>query len=257
MLSRWYRTGVIYPLDIGLFQDANGDGIGDIQGLISWLDYLARLPVTTIWLNPIHRRRGGYDITEYFGVHPRFGSLGDFAILMHEAGERGIRVMLDLVVNHTSDAHRGFRRALESALAVPGLVRMVAGRTSRSLRGNDVPGVENETWTYEQAHAWYRHRFYRFEPDLNTDNPAVREEIRKKVALFWVGLGVTGFRIDKVLSQAGDVLTGPHGEASEENPGNVGPRPRVSRAAGRPGLPLHELPDLLMWPRGRGASLAL
>lgn len=125
---------------------------------------------------------------------------------------------------------------------------------SRSLRGNDVPGVENETWTYEQAHAWYRHRFYRFEPDLNTDNPAVREEIRK-VALFWVGLGVTGFRIDKILSQAGDVLTGPHGEASEENPGNVGPRPRVSRAAGRPGLHLHELPDLLMWPRGRAASL--
>ena len=147
-------------------------------------------------------------------------------------------------------------RALESALAVPGLVRMVAGRTSRSLRGNDVPGVENETWTYEQAHAWYRHRFYRFEPDLDTDNPAVREEIRK-VALFWVGLGVTGFRIDKVLSQAGDVLTGPHGEASEENPGSVGPRPRVSRVAGRPGLHLHELPDLLMWPRGRAASLAL
>ena len=83
-----------------------------------------------------------------------------------------------------------------------------------------------------------------------------REEIRK-VALFWVGLGVTGFRNNKVLSQAGDVFTGPHGEASEENPGNVGPRPRVSRAAGRPGLHLHELPDLLMWPRGRAASLAL
>jgi Alpha amylase, catalytic domain len=115
MLSRWYRTGVIYSLDVGLFQDASGDGIGDFQGLIARLDYLARLGVTTIWLNPIHpspRRDGGYDITDYFGVHPRFGSLGDFAILMHEAGERGIRVMLDLVVNHTSEAHPWFQAAL-------------------------------------------------------------------------------------------------------------------------------------------------
>src|ERR1700730_8282223 len=93
--SRWYRTGVIYSLDVGLFQDANGDGIGDFQGLIAPLDYLAHLFVTTILLNPLHpspRRDGDYDITDYFGVHPRFGSLGDFAILMHEAGERVIRV---------------------------------------------------------------------------------------------------------------------------------------------------------------------
>jgi maltose alpha-D-glucosyltransferase/alpha-amylase len=200
MLSRWYRTGVIYSLDVGLFQDANGDGIGDFQGLIARLDYLARLGVTTIWLNPIHpspRRDGGYDITDYFGVHPRFGSLGDFAILMHEAGERGIRVMLDLVVNHTSDAHPWFRDACSDPHSPfrDWYVWSQAEPPDR-FEGMVFPGVENETWTFDkQAGAWYRHRFYRFEPDLNTDNPAVREEIRK-IALFWIRVGVTGFRID-------------------------------------------------------------
>jgi maltose alpha-D-glucosyltransferase / alpha-amylase len=114
MLTRWYRTGVIYSVDVGLFQDGNNDGIGDFQGMMGRLDYLARLGVSTIWLHPIHpspRRDGGYDITDYYGVHPRFGSLGDFATLLHEAGERGIRVMIDLVVNHTSDQHPWFLSA--------------------------------------------------------------------------------------------------------------------------------------------------
>ena len=114
MLTRWYRTGVIYSVDVGLFQDGNDDGIGDFQGLVGRLDYLARLGVSTIWLHPIHpspRRDGGYDITDHYGVHPRYGSLGDFSRLIHEAGERGIRLMLDLVVNHTSDQHPWFRSA--------------------------------------------------------------------------------------------------------------------------------------------------
>src|SRR3954463_11164849 len=114
MLTRWYRTGAIYSVDVGLFQDANDDGIGDFQGLMGRLDYLARLGVTTVWLNPVHpspRRDGGYDVSDYYGVHPRLGSLGDFAAFMHEADERGIRVMLDLVVNHTSDEHPWFQSA--------------------------------------------------------------------------------------------------------------------------------------------------
>ena len=114
MLTRWYRTGVIYSADVGLFQDGNDDGTGDFQGMIGRLDYLARLGISTIWLHPIHpspRRDGGYDITDHYGVHPRFGSLGDFTSLLHEAGERGIRVMLDLVVNHTSDQHPWFQAA--------------------------------------------------------------------------------------------------------------------------------------------------
>src|ERR1700726_2409633 len=114
MLSRWYRSGAFYSVDVGLFLDSNNDGVGDFPGLASRLDYLARLGVTTVWLNPIHpspRRDGGYDITDYYGVHPRFGSMGDFATLLHEAGERGIRIMLDFVVNHTSDQHPWFQSA--------------------------------------------------------------------------------------------------------------------------------------------------
>jgi maltose alpha-D-glucosyltransferase/alpha-amylase len=200
MLTRWYRTGAIYSVDVGLFQDSNDDGIGDFRGLMGRLDYLARLGVTTIWLNPIHpspRRDGGYDVSDYYDVHPRFGSLGDFAGLMHEADERGIRVMLDLVVNHTSDAHPWFQAA-RSDPGSPFRDWYVWSETEPPDRfeGMVFPGVENETWTYDEtAGAWYRHRFYRFEPDLNTDNPAVREEIRK-ITLFWLRLGIAGFRVD-------------------------------------------------------------
>ena len=200
MLTRWYRTGAIYSVDVGLFQDSNDDGIGDFRGLMGRLDYLARLGVTTIWLNPIHpspRRDGGYDVCDYYDVHPRLGSLGDFAGLMHEADERGIRVMLDLVVNHTSDAHPWFQAARSDPQS-PFRDWYVWSKTEPPDRfeGMVFPGVENETWTYDEvAGAWYRHRFYRFEPDLNTDNPAVREEIRK-ITLFWLRLGIAGFRVD-------------------------------------------------------------
>jgi maltose alpha-D-glucosyltransferase / alpha-amylase len=200
VLTRWYRTGVFYSLDVGLFQDSNDDGVGDFQGLIGRLDYLARLGVTLIWLNPMYpspRRDGGYDIGDYYNVHQRLGSLGDFATMMHEATERGIRVMLELVVNHTSDAHPWFQSARSDPNS-PFRDWYVWSETEPPDRfeGMVFPGVENETWTWdEQAHAWYRHKFYRFEPDLNTDNPAVREEIQK-IAMFWLSLGVSGFRID-------------------------------------------------------------
>ena len=200
MITRWYRTGVFYSVDVGLFQDSNDDGVGDFRGLIARLDYLARLGITTIWLHPIHpspRRDGGYDITDYFGVHPRLGEMGDFEMLVHEAGERGIRVILDLVVNHTSDQHPWFQSARSDPHS-PYRDWYVWSETEPPDRfeGMVFPGVENETWTWDDvAHAWYRHRFYRFEPDLNTDNPAVREEIQK-IAMFWLGLGVSGFRVD-------------------------------------------------------------
>jgi maltose alpha-D-glucosyltransferase/alpha-amylase len=200
VLTRWYRTGCFYSLDVGLSQDSNGDGVGDFQGLIARLDYLARLGVTTIWLNPMYpspRRDGGYDITDYCNVHPRLGSLGDFGMMMHEATERGIRVMLDLVVNHTSDQHPWFQSARSDPNS-PFRDWYVWSKTEPPDRfeGMVFPGVENETWTYDEvAHAWYRHRFYRFEPDLNIDNPAVQQEIQK-IAMFWIGLGVSGFRVD-------------------------------------------------------------
>jgi maltose alpha-D-glucosyltransferase / alpha-amylase len=239
MLTRWYRTGAIYSLDVGLFQDSKDDGVGDFQGLIGRLDYLARLGVTTIWLNPIHpspRRDGGYDVSDYYGVHPRLGSLGDFATLMHEADERGIRVMLDLVVNHTSDTHPWFQAA-RSHPESPFRDWYVWSETEPPDRfeGMVFPGVENETWTYDEtARAWYRHRFYRFEPDLNTDNPAVREEIRK-ITLFWLRLGVSGFRVDAA-------------------PFLIEPKTRAEQRAAYEFL--GELREWLSWHRGDAVMLA-
>ena len=239
MITRWYRTGVFYSIDVGLFQDSNADGVGDFQGLVARLDYLARLGITTIWLHPIHpspRRDGGYDITDYFGVHPRFGEMGDFEMLVHEAGERGIRVMLDLVVNHTSDHHPWFQSARSDPHS-PYRDWYVWSETEPPDRfeGMVFPGVENETWTWDDvAHAWYRHRFYRFEPDLNTDNPAVREEIQK-IAMFWLGLGVSGFRVDAA-------------------PFLIEPK---TRPDGGPDYSfLHDLREALSWKKGDSVMLA-
>ncbi|MCU1374772.1 MAG: alpha amylase catalytic region, partial [Actinomycetia bacterium] len=114
MAERWYKEAVIYCLDVETYQDANADGIGDLPGLISRLDHIDRLGATCLWLNPIHptpNRDDGYDITDYYGVDPRIGTLGDFAELLHQAGNRGLRVIIDLVVNHTSDQHPWFQAA--------------------------------------------------------------------------------------------------------------------------------------------------
>jgi maltose alpha-D-glucosyltransferase/alpha-amylase len=239
MLSRWYRSGAFYSVDVGLFLDSNNDGVGDFEGLARRLDYLARLGVTTVWLNPIHpspRRDGGYDITDYYGVHPRFGSMGDFATLLHEAGERGIRIMLDFVVNHTSDQHPWFQSA-RSAPNSPYRDWYVWSETEPPDRfeGMVFPGAENETWTYDEvARAWYRHRFYRFEPDLNTDNPAVREEILK-IAMFWLRQGVAGYRID-----AAPFLIEPRSRAAQQRAYDF----------------LRELRETLSWHRGDAVLLA-
>jgi maltose alpha-D-glucosyltransferase/alpha-amylase len=200
MAGRWYRNAVIYSVDVRLFQDSDGDGVGDLPGLTARLDYLSRLGVNALWLNPIHpspRLDGGYDITDYYDVDPRLGSLGDFAAFLNEADERGIRVLLDLVVNHTSDQHPWFRAARRDP-ASPFRHWYVWSETEPPDRceGQVFPGVEDETWTFDRcASAWYRHRFYRHEPDLNTDHPAVRREIFK-IAEFWLRLGVSGFRLD-------------------------------------------------------------
>ena len=200
MVNRWYRNAVMYSLDVGLFQDSNLDGVGDLPGLVSRLDYLSRLGVTTLWLGPLHpspRRDGGYDVVDYYGVDPRFGTLGDLAQLLNEADERGIRVVLDLVLNHTSDEHPWFQAA-RAGRDSPYRDWYVWSDEEPPDRwdGQVFPGVEKETWTWDEpAGAWFRHRFYTFEPDLNTDNPAVRSEIHKIVE-FWLRLGVYGFRID-------------------------------------------------------------
>ena len=151
MLTRWYRTGVIYSVDVGLFQDSNDDGVGDFQGLMGRLDYLTRLGISTIWLHPIHpspRQDGGYDIMIISACTRDSAAWATSARLMHEAGERGIRVMLDLVVNHTSDQHLWFRSA-RSDPASPFRDWYVWSETEPPDRfeGMVFPGVENEKWT--------------------------------------------------------------------------------------------------------------
>jgi len=136
MIKRWYEQAVIYSLDVSSFQDSDGDGRGDLRGLISRLDYLSRLGVNCLWLNPIHPSPwldNGYDISDYYGIHPALGSLGDFAELVREAQGRGIRIILDLVVNHTSDEHPWFTSA------VSGLVCLERRRAVQPSPGHRIP----------------------------------------------------------------------------------------------------------------------
>jgi maltose alpha-D-glucosyltransferase/alpha-amylase len=200
MVERWYRNGIIYSVDVCMFQDSNGDGMGDLPGLMSRLNYLSRLGVDIVWLNPVYpspRRDGGYDVLDHYGVDPRFGTMGDFADLLHQADERGIRIMIDLVLNHTSVDHPWFRSACTDPDS-PYRDWYVWSDTEPADRwtGAVFPGAEDSVWTFHQeASRWYRHRFYASEPDLNTDNPEVREEFRKILG-FWLRLGVAGFRVD-------------------------------------------------------------
>jgi maltose alpha-D-glucosyltransferase/alpha-amylase len=198
--ERWYKEAVIYCVEVDTFQDSDGDGCGDLPGLTGRLDYLARLGVTCLWLNPIHPsplRDGGYDISDYYGIDPRLGSLGDFVELAAQARSRGIRLLLDLVVNHTSDQHPWFQSARSDPNS-PYRDWYVWSKDEPPDRRQGIvfPGEQTETWTMDDAaKLWYYHRFYDFQPDLNWANPAVRAEI-KKVMGFWVQLGAAGFRID-------------------------------------------------------------
>ncbi len=202
MTDRWYRKAVVYCADIDTFADSNGDGCGDIRGMIGRLDYLARLGVNCLWLNPIHptpNRDDGYDVSDFYGIDPRLGTLGDFAELLHQASNLGIKVIIDLVVNHTSDQHPWFQSARSSPDS-PYRDWYVWSETAPSDRkqGMVFPGEQDETWSYDRtAKLWYYHRFYKFQPDLNISNPAVREEI-KRICAFWLQLGVSGFRMDAV-----------------------------------------------------------
>ncbi|MBQ1022701.1 alpha-amylase family protein [Micromonospora sp. D93] len=202
MGDRWYSEAVVYCLDIDTYADSDGDGVGDIRGLIGRLDYLARLGVTCLWLHPIHpspNRDDGYDATDFYNVDPRFGTLGDFAELLHQAQNRGIRVIIDLVVNHTSDEHPWFQSARSSPDS-PYRDWFVWSDTEPDDRhqGMVFPGEQDETWSYDRtAKAWFYHRFYKFQPDLNFANQQVRDEI-KKIMSFWLQLGVSGFRMDAV-----------------------------------------------------------
>ncbi|URL59038.1 trehalose synthase [Luteibacter flocculans] len=198
----WYKNAIVYCLSVGSFQDANGDGVGDFQGLVRRLDYLQGLGVTAVWLMPFQTspgRDGGYDIADYYNVDPRYGTLGDFVEFTHAASQRGMRVMIDLVVNHTSDRHPWFRDACrDPSSKYRDWYVWSKTRPANASKGVVFPGVQKSTWTYEKtAKAWYFHRFYDFQPDLDTANPHVQAEILKIMG-FWTQLGVSGFRMDAV-----------------------------------------------------------
>jgi maltose alpha-D-glucosyltransferase / alpha-amylase len=198
----WHRNAVVYSLAVETFMDGNGDGIGDFAGLCSRLDYLESLGVDALWLAPAQpspNRDDGYDVADYYGIDSRFGSSGDFADFMREAEGRGIRVLLDLVVNHTSDRHPWFRDACLSTESRYRSWYVWSNRRPPDARSGIVfPGVQKSTWTYlPKTRAWYFHRFYDFQPDLNIDNPEVRDEI-KRIVTYWLRLGVAGFRVDAV-----------------------------------------------------------
>lgn len=199
----WYKDAVIYQLHVKSFFDSNNDGVGDFPGLISKLDYLAELGVNVLWLLPFYpspRRDDGYDIADYTDVHPEYGTLDDVQRFIAEAHIRGIRVITELVVNHTSDQHPWFQRARQAPPGSPERDFYVWSDNDRKYAGTRIIFLDTEksNWTWDDtAKAYYWHRFYFHQPDLNFDNPLVLEECLK-VLRFWMDMGVDGLRLDAV-----------------------------------------------------------
>ncbi len=212
----WYKNAIFYCLSVETFMDSNGDGVGDFPGLMRRLDYLHGLGVTAIWLMPFQVSPGrddGYDVKDYYGVDSRYGTLGDFVEFTHAAKQRGMRVLIDLVINHTSNEHSWFQQARRDPKSpYRDWYIWSKKKPSNANQGMVFPGVQKSTWTYdESARAWYFHRFYEFQPDLNTSNPAVQAEILKIMG-YWIQLGVSGFRMDAVpfiISKKGPTVTKP------------------------------------------------
>ncbi|CAN5854380.1 MAG: alpha-amylase family protein [Ilumatobacteraceae bacterium] len=198
----WWKNAVIYCLDVQTFCDSDGDGIGDFAGLTSKVDYLAGLGVTCVWLMPFYPTADlddGYDISEHYAIDPRLGTFGDFAEFVRTARDRGLRVIVDLVVNHTSDQHRWFQAARRSRDSpFRDFYVWVDEIPADGPTGEVFPGRQGGIWTWDaEAGQYYLHRFYRHQPDLNIAAAEVRDEIRKLIG-FWLAQGLSGFRVDAV-----------------------------------------------------------
>jgi trehalose synthase len=197
--DQWWKNAIVYCLDVETYLDSDGDGIGDFQGLLGHIDYLAGLGVTCLWLMPFQptpNRDDGYDVSDYYAVDPRLGTLGDFVELVRTAHDRGLRVIVDLVLNHTSDEHPWFQDA--RAGGPHGDWYVWRDQPSDEPTGLFFPDKETSNWAYDRkAGRYYLHRFYSFQPDLDTANPLVRDEIARIMGL-WLQLGVAGFRLDAV-----------------------------------------------------------
>ncbi|HBK88111.1 MAG: maltose alpha-D-glucosyltransferase [Cyclobacteriaceae bacterium] len=199
----WFKDAVFYELSVRSFYDSNGDGIGDFQGLLQKLDYLEDLGVTTIWLLPFFPsplKDDGFDITEHCDVHPEFGTLADFKAFLKEAHRRGLRVITELILNHTSDQHPWFQKSRKARAGSRYKDYYVWSETADKFKEARImfSDQESSNWTWDQeAKAYYWHRFYRHQPELNFDNPEVQLEMIK-VADFWLKIGVDGFRLPSV-----------------------------------------------------------
>ncbi|KQQ55831.1 alpha-amylase [Pseudomonas sp. Leaf127] len=199
----WYKDAVIYQVHVKSFFDSNNDGIGDFPGLIAKLDYIAGLGVNTIWLLPFYpspRRDDGYDIAEYRAVHPDYGSMADARRFIAEAHKRGLRIITELVINHTSDQHPWFQRARQAKKGSKARNFYVWSDTDQKYDGTRIIFLDTEksNWTWDPvAGQYFWHRFYSHQPDLNFDNPQVMEAVLG-VMRFWLDLGVDGLRLDAI-----------------------------------------------------------
>jgi maltose alpha-D-glucosyltransferase/alpha-amylase len=199
----WYKDAIFYELHVRSFQDSNADGIGDFQGLTSRLDYLQALGVTCIWLLPMYvspLRDDGYDIEDYTAIQPAYGTMADFETFLDAAHHRGLRVIADLVLNHTSDRHPWFRRAVESPAGSSERDFYVWSDDDKRYPGARIifTDTEKSNWSWDPtAKAYYWHRFFSHQPDLNYDNPHVRRAVLD-VFRFWMNRGLDGFRCDAV-----------------------------------------------------------
>jgi trehalose synthase len=197
----WWKNAVVYCLDVETFLDSDGDGCGDLSGLTERLDYLAGLGVTCLWLMPFYpsrQRDDGYDITDFYGIDGRLGTPGDFVEMIRTAGDRGIRVVADLVVNHTSDQHPWFQAGRDRDSPFHDFYVWADSKPPEKPGDVVFPDQEDSNWAYDpKARQWYLHRFYSHQPDLNVANPAVRDEIAQVVG-YWLAQGLAGFRVDAV-----------------------------------------------------------
>ena len=199
----WYKDAVIYELHIKAYADANGDGVGDFRGLTERLDHVQSLGVNTIWLLPFYPsplRDDGYDVADYENVHPSYGTLDDFRAFVVEAHRRGLRVITELVMNHTSDQHPWFQAARQAPKGSPERAFYVWSDDPTLYSGTRIifTDTEKSNWTYDEvAGQYFWHRFFSHQPDLNFDNPAVLSAVLKAME-FWLAMGVDGFRLDAI-----------------------------------------------------------
>ncbi|GAB3617912.1 hypothetical protein GCM10027416_24690 [Okibacterium endophyticum] len=197
----WWKTAVVYCLDVETFMDWNEDGVGDFVGLAHRMDYLAELGVTCLWLMPFYPtpdRDDGYDVSDFYGVDGRLGHLGDVVEVLRMADDRGIRVIADLVVNHTSDEHPWFVDARSSRSSPYRDFYVWRDEPPEDEKQTVFPGEESGVWEFDEGSGqYYRHSFYSHQPDLNLANQDVRDEITKAIG-FWLQMGFAGFRVDAV-----------------------------------------------------------